>query len=93
MATTASLYFKGADDLLLLKWRRATLESAGVEVRFEEAAPPGGTAVRAGAFPHAYAGSRRRAELPYTCLAACYELPRVDGGHRFPDGAFARERD
>jgi len=62
-------------------------------VRFEEAAPLHGTAARAGAFPHVYAGRRARPELAYSCLAACYELPLVDGTHQFPPEAFANEPD
>ena len=92
--STAKLYFKGVDDLILLKFSTAAIsKDEAVELRFEEAAPPPGTQARGGVFPHVYPSERGlRPRLSWWNLKACIKLPLgADGEHVFPADAFSEE--
>ena len=80
--STAKLYFAGVDDLMLLAFSTAGLADAGLDLRFEEAAPPSGTASRGGEFPHVYGGP-----IPLdACMTDMVPLPldEQSGDHCFP---------
>ena len=92
---TCKLYFKGVDDLILLKFSRAEIEKdESIELKWEEAQPKPGMAPRKGDFPHIYSpygvpGQR----LSYWALRACVPLPLgPDGESRvFPADCFSEE--
>ena len=90
VVSTANLYFKGVDDLLLLKFKTDLVEKdEKTELRWEEALPPPGVAPRPGvAFPHVYPVERGiKAKLSWWDLFECIELPlSADGEREFPDG-------
>ncbi len=84
---TASLYFRGAEDLVLLRFSAARIgETPGLELRFEDAAPPPGVAARPGAFPHLYGGP-----VPFSALVSppCMLCLGDDGEHIFPPGSLS----
>ena len=83
---TAAAYFSSCGDLCMLPISASALAAAGLELRYEEAAPPAGAAQRAGEFPHVFGGS-----IPWSCLAAPpIDLPLVDGKHAFPGDGMNR---
>lgn len=92
---TCKLYFKGVDDLILLKFSRAEIEKDdSIDLRWEEAQPKPGMVPRKGDFPHIYSpyglpGQR----LSYWALRACIPLPlSPDGESRiFPEDCFSEE--
>jgi len=89
---TARLYFKGVDDLMLLKFATATLEKdEGLELRWEAAQPPQGVQPRDEAFPHVYATERGvKAKISWWDLVECIPLKLgSDGEHIFPPGALS----
>jgi uncharacterized protein (DUF952 family) len=81
--STAALYFAAKEDLVLLVFSTDAINStAGLDLRFEDAAPLGGAAERAGDFPHVYGGA-----IPWSCLAEePIALPwdAAAGAHTFP---------
>ena len=79
--STAKLYFKGVTDLMLLAFSVSAIADAGLELRYEEAAPAGGAAARAGDFPHCYGGP-----IPMSALSDMVPLPldEQSGEHQFP---------
>ena len=80
---TVARYFVGVEDLLLCKFSVAGLTSVGADVRWEEAAPPDGSAPRAGDFPHVYGAP---SGLPYSALEGWSAVPLAPGGkeHTLP---------
>ena len=86
---TARLYFKGIDDLLLLKFSTEGIENdEACELRWEAALPQKGAAPRQDVFPHVYSAERgAKAKLSWLDLAECITLPLgADGQHIFPLG-------
>lgn len=86
---TARLYFKGIDDLILLKFSTELIENDDAcDLRWEAALPPPGTAPRPDAFPHVYSTERgEKAKLSWWDLMGCIQLPLgADGTHTFPPG-------
>jgi len=89
---TAKLYFKDADDLILLKFSVAALtKNDALELKFEAAQPAPGVEGRGGVFPHVYGAERGvRPRLSYYSLKAAIKLPlAADGQHTFPDDALS----
>ena len=86
---TAGLYFAGATDLVLLRFGLTLIDEFGeVDVRWEDAEPPAGSAKRDGDFPHAYAkDGKSKCVLPYACLVGPPVPLKLDaaGKHIFPD--------
>lgn len=79
VAGTASRYFAGVSDLLLLKWKTERIEDSGLFVRFEDAAPAAGVAPRNGAFPHVCKPLQRDMLLEHrmTCVAMFLSMARL----------------
>ena len=95
----AARHFPDAEDLLLLKYSRAWLLEADLEICYEEVdaaavhARDDGSEPRRGAYPHVYAGKCEHPELSYMCLVDYYRLPRADGALAVPPEAFADDRE
>ena len=91
---TAELYFKGVDDLLLLKFSTELVEKSEiVELRWEAALPPPGTTARDEAFPHCYSKEKGvKPKMSWWDLVACIPLPIDAKGERvFPKDALSEE--
>ena len=94
VAETAAAYFKGCEELILLKFRTEAIEKdESVDLRWEEALPQPGAPQRPGAFPHVYAPERgEKARLSWWNLEACIKVPLgPDGVHVFPPGALSED--
>lgn len=77
----ANIDFAGKSDVILLRFSTESMcDEAGLDIRWENAAPEDVT-VRAGKVPHAYGGA-----IPYACLSAPPALLALgpDGLHDFP---------
>jgi len=91
---TARLYFKGVEELLLLKFSTEMIEKSEiVELRWEAALPPPGQPARDDAFPHCYSRERGiKARLSWWDLVACIPLPLGDDGEpTFPPDALSED--
>ena len=91
---TAKLYFKGVEDLILLKFSTEMIEKdENVILRWEESLPQPGAAARSDAFPHVYTAERGvKARLSWWDLANCVALPMgSDGVHTFPEDALSED--
>lgn len=78
---TAALYFAGSEDLMLLAFTTAALAAAGLDLRWEDAAPQPGVEKRGGDFPHLYGGP-----IPMSCLVGEPMALALEGSeHVFPE--------
>ena len=93
---TAQLYFKGVEDLILIKYSSEAIErDESVELHFEEPRPPPGTTHRDGAFPHIYSSFHgEKPRLSWWNMHACIELKLGKGGdHVFPPGTLSDDEE
>lgn len=91
---TAKLYFKGVEDVLLLKYSTEMIEKDDhVELRWEQALPPPGKPARPDAFPHVYAKEKgEKARLSWFKLVTFTPLPLgPDQECTFPPGALSED--
>ena len=91
---TAKLYFKGVEDVLLLKYSTEMIEKdEHVELRWEQALPPPGKPARPDAFPHVYAKEKgEKARLSWFKLVTFTPLPLgPDQECTFPPGALSED--
>ena len=92
---TAKLYYKGVDDVLLLKFSTDMIEKDDfVILRWEQALPPPGQPARPDAFPHVYARERGfKAKLSWWNLEAAISLPLGADGEtvEFPENALSED--
>ena len=91
---TAKLYFKGVEDVILLKYDTSMIEKdEDLVLRWEQALPPPGTPARPDAFPHVYAKEKGvKARLSWWKLATFVPLPLgADGTPKFPEKALSEE--
>jgi uncharacterized protein (DUF952 family) len=91
VVSTAKMYFKGVDDLILLKFSTAAIKKdENVKLKFEEAQPAPGVDVRGDAFPHVYPAERgQKVGLSWWNLKSCLKVPLgANGEHEFPPHAF-----
>jgi len=91
VVSTAKMYFKGVDDLILLKFSTAAIKKdENVKLKFEEAQPAPGVDVRGDAFPHVYPAERgQKVGLSWWNLKSCLKVPLgANAEHEFPPHAF-----
>ena len=91
---TAKLYFKGVEDVLLLKYSTEMIEKDDhAELRWEQALPPPGKPARPDAFPHVYAKEKgEKARLSWFKLVTFTPLPLgPDQECTFPPGALSED--